>query len=262
MKPGFIYTKEQIPNYTCPLCDQGKLVPDLSGLLSRQTGESVALSKLDYWESSFHKELLRIDTSCNNKDCLEVGSIILKGHLYEPEHEEEADVYYSPIYIYPAPKLFTITDNIPIKITKLLSECFNLFWSDPVSCGNKIRICVEVLLDEQGIDAYVKNKNGVATLNSRGRPTPITLHSRLDNFRKKGKEGAACVRALESIKWLGNESSHNGLPVHQEFVYKAIRIFGAVTQYLYDETPIPQETNYSINKINEWYRPKNLENKQ
>ncbi|HHQ4509467.1 TPA: DUF4145 domain-containing protein, partial [Aeromonas hydrophila] len=213
MKPGFLYSKQSIPAYLCPTCAEGKMIPDLERSLSRQTGESVSLSKLEYWETSFHKEMLRVDLSCTNEDCKEVGVLILEGELYPPdEHQPEAEVLFTPIYINPAPQLFPLETEYPREIQKISREVFSLFWSDPASCGNKIRIGLEALLNHQGIESERKDKNGIAILSEKGRPKPIMLHNRLELFKKKSIISAS---ALESIKWLGNESSHSGSLIHQ-----------------------------------------------
>ncbi|MBW3529034.1 DUF4145 domain-containing protein [Shewanella sp. NKUCC05_KAH] len=253
MKPGFLYSKQSIPAYLCPTCVKGKMLPDIEGCLSRQTGESVLLSKLDYWEESFHKEMLRIDLSCTNGDCKEIGVLILEGELYSSdEHQPEVEVLFTPIYINPAPQLFSLEAEYPDNIRKIAQEAFSLFWSDPASCGNKIRVGVEALLNEQGVEQERKDKNGIAILSKKGRPKPIMLHHRLEIFKKTSASSAS---ALESIKWLGNESSHSGTLIHQSVVYKAVMIFGSVLAHLYCNQPIEKEINYSIEHVNFWHHP-------
>ena len=129
MQQGFVYPKNLIPSYSCPLCGSGRMSPNIENSLSRKTGESVSLGKMDYWEESFHKEILRIDIACTNDECKEVGVLVMKGELYAPdENQPEAEILYSPIYINPSPLLFPQDDVIPEAISKLMKEAFLLFW--------------------------------------------------------------------------------------------------------------------------------------
>ncbi|VUD69011.1 hypothetical protein TDB9533_04374 [Thalassocella blandensis] len=258
MKTGFFYSKNEIPSYECPLCQNGTMLPEIEGMFVRQTGESIALSKLDKscWEESFHTELLRVDMCCSNQECGEVGVLIMLGELFPPdEHQSEAEVFFRPIFVTPAPLFFKLEDEYPISINKIAKEAFSLFWSDPAACGNKIRVGVEVLMNEQGIDKECKDKNGIPRLSKKGRPKPISLHNRIEEFKKLGSTKSVCASALESIKWLGNESSHSNNEIIKDVVYRAIMVFGAVLAQLYKNTPLDKEVNYSIKNINFWYHP-------
>ncbi|MEH6784405.1 MAG: DUF4145 domain-containing protein [Alcanivorax jadensis] len=211
------------------------------------------MSKLDYWEESFQKEMLRVDLSCANEDCKEVGVLVLEGELYaRNDNQTEPEMLFTPIYINPAPQLFPLNSAYPDDIRKIAQEAFSLFWSDPASCGNKIRVGVEVLLNNLGIEKEYKNKNGIVELSKKGRPRPMTLHKRLEKFKSVS---ASSAYALESIKWLGNESSHAGDLIHQSVVYRAVMIFGSVLAHLYSNQPIEKEVDYSIEHVNFWCHP-------
>ncbi|MGY0580212.1 MAG: DUF4145 domain-containing protein [Paraglaciecola chathamensis] len=230
--------------------------PDLKNGLSRQTGESISLGKEEYWEESFHKEMLRLDLQCSNRSCNEVGVLVMAGELYPPdEHRPEAKVLFKPEYINPSPLLFNLEKEYPEEINSLMKEAFSLFWSDPASCGNKVRVGVEALLNDLQIDKERKDKSGIRILSKKGRPTPIVLHNRLDIYGKKGRTQRACANVLESIKWLGNESSHAGMDIHQGIVYRAVMVFGDVLACIYKNIPLPKSTNHSIEHINFWYHP-------
>ncbi len=136
-----------------------------------------------------------------------------------------------------------------------MKEAFSLFWSDSASCGNKVRVGVEELLNDLNIDKERKDRNGIPILSKKGRPKPIMLHNRLENFSKKGASQRACANVLESIKWLGNESSHAGMQIHQGIVYRAVMVFGDVLACIYKNIPLPQDSNHSIEHINFWYHP-------
>jgi hypothetical protein len=256
LKQGIIYSKDSIPSYLCPSCGVGKIEPDIKNSLSRQTAESVSLEKLDYWEESFRKEILRVDLICSNSECREAGVLVMDGELHAPDESQEvAEILYKPIYIYPAPSFFKLEPEYPDSVRKLMKEAFLLFWLDLSSCGNKVRVGVEELLNEQGVEKEQTDKNGIARLSKKGRPKPIMLSNRLDIFKKRGAKQSACVEALDAIKWLGNESSHSGTQIHRDIAYKAIMTFGDILAYLYKGVSLPLNTNYSIARMNFWYHP-------
>ena len=247
-----------MPSYECPLCLNGTMLAEIEGMAVRKTGESIALSKLNNscWEESFHNELLRADMLCSNQECGEVGVLIMLGELFPPdEHQSKAEVMFQPIFVTPAPLFFKLENEYPLSVKKVAKEAFSLFWSDPAACGNKIRVGVEALLNEQGIDSECKDKNGVPILSKKGRPKSISLHNRIAEFKKLGSTKTACALALESIKWLGNESSHSNNVILKDVVYRAIMVFGAVLAQLYKNIPLDKDANYSIKNINFWYHP-------
>lgn len=255
MKPGFLCSVDNLPSYSCPLCDKGKIEPDIDSMIWRKTGKSIALEKDDYWEESFHRELLRVDTACSEKSCGEVGVIVMHGKL-EPRHEGGAEqVLYTPKYISPAPLIFRIYDSYPNGVIEFSLQAFSLFWIDPAACGNKIRAAVERLLDDQGIECSKKDKAGNYILSDKGRPKPISLHQRLLLFKAKGNREQQCFNALDSIKWLGNSSSHQNEYIDKYTVYRALVIFGCILQNIYLSKELPDNLDYEIARVNVFYHP-------
>ncbi len=250
------YSIDNIPFYECPLCCTGEIQHNKDDYLARTTGESHSLRKTDKSDPSFVKGLLRIDLFCSNKECNEVGVMIMDGELDPPEEGSSTlHMSYAPAYILPAPSLFKLKNEYPNRINELMKQAFSLFWSDAASCGNKIRIAVEVLLDDQKIENTRKDKSGVYLLSKKGRPKSIMLQQRLDDFKKKSTKGKECAAALGSIKWLGNASSHDGVLIHQDIVFRALMIFSDVLDYLYTDTILPVSTDYSSKLINVFYHP-------
>ena len=197
MKYNKSYSIDNIPFYECPLCCKGHIQHKNEDYLVNTTGESILLRKTDKTDSSFVKNLLRIDSFCSNLECKEVGVIIMQGELDPPEENSSTlNMSYSPIYILPAPSLFNLKDEYPEIIKELMAQAFSLFWSDPASCGNKIRVAVEALLDDHDVNKVVKNKNGGYILSKQGSPKPISLHTRLDIFKKKNTKSVYCFKCL------------------------------------------------------------------
>jgi len=255
MKPGFLYSRQDIPSYQCPRCSIGQIAPDTQSLSARQTGESVALGKQDYWEESFHRELLTVNTKCSNESCKEVGVMVMHGELYPQHDEAEECVYFTPVYINPAPAVFEIENSYPNDVSRLCRSAFHLFWVDPASCGNKIRAAVERLLDDQGIENTIKDRAGTPKLSTKGHPQPVSLNQRLKAFKTKGKVEAQCFDALDSIRWLGNSSSHVSLDIDKYSVFKSLVILKSVLEAVYLGRKIPESMDYEIARVNVLYHP-------
>ncbi|MBK6965344.1 MAG: DUF4145 domain-containing protein [Bacteroidales bacterium] len=120
--------------------------------------------------------------------------------LYDEGYGPYSDGYkefYSPKYFYPSLNIIPVFPFYPYKLSKELNNSFSHFFSDLTSCANKIRICVEVLMDEKGINKteIVKNKRRY-----------ISLHRRIELFKLRFPEVG---ESLSAIKWIGNSGSHH-----------------------------------------------------
>ncbi|HHF2892476.1 TPA: DUF4145 domain-containing protein [Vibrio diabolicus] len=247
MKPGFLYSEKQVPSYVCPTCSQEDMLP---------VGE-VSNRQSEVRTGGDTRAMLRTDLLCQNDDCGEVGVMVMMGELYS-DGEAAPEMLYTPTYVNPAPNIFQLNQKYPRDIRCTLEQVFSLFWIDSSSCGNKLRIAVEELMTYQGIDDHEHN-NGVPILNSKGKPKLVMLQERLKRFKKLGKVHGKCGNALESIKWLGNDSSHSGDSVFQNVVFQAIMVFEAVLKQLYLGEDMPKELEFSVRNIDFFHNPNKQE---
>lgn len=107
---------------------------------------------------------------------------------------------YKPTGLYPAPCIFPLAEQCPEEIAVELRKAFSLFWGDSAACANRLRVAVEQLLNDQRIVKTVINTNN--------KRVGLTLHARIDKFKKVDPQAA---NYLKAIKWLGNAGSHAGL---------------------------------------------------
>lgn len=248
MKQGILYSEEQVPTFKCPSCNQGDMSP-VGDLSSRQIADART--------GGDTRVVLRSDLMCQNKECRDVGVLVMSGEFYSDD-EGGYEMLFTPTYVNPAPNFFALDPKYPYKIRMLLELVFSLFWVEQASCGNKLRVAVEELLTQLGVEQY-RTKNGVYLLNKKGSPKPIPLQKRLDKCKKLGKVQRKCIQALEAIKWLGNESSHSREGVFQHTTYQAIMVFGAVLEQIYLGVELPKELDFSVNNINFFYNPNEQE---
>lgn len=243
MKQSFLYSEEDMPSYRCPTCDDADMMP--VGEVSNRQSEARTGGDI--------RVMLRSDLMCQNDKCSEVGIMVMLGEVYS-DGETEPELLFKPTYVNPAPNMCSLRKEYPWQIRTLLEQVFLLFWTDLASSGNKLRIAVEELLTQQGVDLH-HHDNGVPRLNKNGYPTPIMLHERLRRFKGRGKVESKCVSALEAIKWLGNDSSHAGEHVFENVLYQAIMVFSAVMEQLYLGVELPKELEFSIQNINFFHNP-------
>ena len=102
--------------------------------------------------------------------------------------DEEGNEYsiVTPLSYYPAPHLIHIPASCPEEIKAILIQSFGLYWVDPGSCANKIRIAIEVLMSHYQIEGE-------------------KLHNRIVRF---SAVNAKVSNYLLAIKWIGNAGSH------------------------------------------------------
>jgi hypothetical protein len=106
---------------------------------------------------------------------------------------------YRPKYFTDSPHLVEIPENTPDVITEELIASFELFWSDPLACTNRIRSSVEKLLTAERIP-QTTGRNP-----AKGRRQFLKLHQRIELYHKKRPDVA---EKLMAVKWIGNAGSH------------------------------------------------------
>lgn len=179
----------------CPNCIIGTLnIPAESQVLKSETESSKEMNS--YGGHYYSDYIFSIHLKCN--ECNE--TVAVSGFMSEENYpsDEEIGIQKSitPVVFYPAPKIIEIPKSCPKNVTKILNETFGLYWLDLGSCANKIRISIEVLLNEQKVPTTMTTKKGEIEL---------TLHKRLEIFKNSNPEVS---NLLMAIKWIGNAGSH------------------------------------------------------
>ena len=158
--------------------------------------------------------------------------------------------YYSPSFFEPAPPVFPIPKECPNAVADELKKAFALMWPEIGSSGNRLRVAVEVLMNEQKIQKKAKIKSGGNARKYRD----LALHERIEKFMVKHEDAGT---QLMAIKWLGNTGSHAALDVlthddlldafeHFEYaldlvyVGKAIELVKRAKRIIKDKGPVRQ----------------------
>jgi hypothetical protein len=199
------FSKEFHPAWPCPTCNKGRLEMVKNKFNFQETSTSKDSRGHEEWDPEWIDYVFSGVLECVNPDCKDfiafggIGKVEFASYFDNDgnSHRDDYKDIFQPKYFIPALHIFNIHKNCPSSISLEIISAFGLFWNDVSSCANKIRIAVELLMDEQGIQKYPRGK----------RKERMKLHQRIEMFRQQRPEIADNLMA---IKWIGNIGSHVG----------------------------------------------------
>ncbi len=185
---------------TCPRCNRGNL-KSINGTFHFKESRDSREAHVDSdWMPDWLETRFVMILQCSNNSCMEIITTTGKGSQEEKlsqdnmgNYSHDAISYFIPLYFYPPLNIIEIYEEYPDDLKAELKNSFSHFFSDYSSCANKIRVCVELLLDNLGIKKYsIKDK-------------PLFLNTRIEEYEKVKP---AIGHKLSAIKWIGNAGSH------------------------------------------------------
>ncbi len=197
---------EHVPEWPCPNCADGKLVLEQQSLCLRPVNKQY--SRDEFQKEDFENGILlgilvdlgkafiqqlvkqaRFNAFLRCEACSEVVSVCGRAEILRSQNQSlnKESVFMIPEFFSPPLPIFPLEKEYPKDIKRELAKSFSVFFADSSSAGNKLRTCIEILLDNQQVQ---KSNN---------------LHSRIQEFRKMNND---LGEMLLAIKWLGNEASH------------------------------------------------------
>ena len=191
---------DKLPPWPCPSCGQTtlRIAPDT--LKEAQTRSSKE------WQEHGASEPEHIDGrfACLF-ECVNCGNLLGAAGTYRVQDDrywderlgESGDYcsYYRVKYFTDSPHLVELPEATPDVVRAELLASFQLFWSDPLACTNRIRSSVEKLLTAKGIRQKPASRRGF-----------LTLHDRILQYEKEQPDIAS---SLKAVKWIGNAGSHS-----------------------------------------------------
>jgi hypothetical protein len=152
------------------------------------------------WEQGRFSGFLK----CNATFCGEL--VVVAGdywerefHQYDETTQEDVaftDRTYSPQIMHPPPPIINIPRKLRAEAVKQIKLSFGLLWSDPGACANRLRIVVELLLDQLGIER--EGEKG------RRKNARLDLFDRIEIL---GKSKPGHEKALNALRYVGNVGS-------------------------------------------------------
>lgn len=185
------FYRDFVPNcYICGNCSSSKsLVTVEHSFVVLEAPHSVTARESEYWQCEDVET-----TYCCQLTCTACGQQYISsgtGSLEEEVHTEHGlihvDVFF-PKYFIPTMYLFPIPSSVPASIKKILVSAFDLAWMDYSAAANKLRVALELMTKEL---------------------VPPSGKSSLGNMINDISDEK--IKSLfKSIKWLGNQGSHEG----------------------------------------------------
>jgi len=195
-------TKHYAPPWPCPACAKGILAMVPKSLVFKETERSKRNSSQEDWYPELTDYAFTAWLKCGQSSCGQEVVISGNGGL-EPADDGEGGMtwsdYFAPRYCYPMPDIIEMPQKCPKEVKIELRGAFALFWADPGAAAGRLRVALERLMDNLGVQKRRKGKNG--------KVLDLSLHQRIELFQRRQP---AAGTQLMALKWLGNAGSHEG----------------------------------------------------
>lgn len=224
------FNKNKSPDWICPTCGNGALrIKDNTFHFEELTSSKNAHNH-EAWEPEWIEYVYSCLLYCSNATCSEVvanngiGTVDwYSGYDHNDTPVQEWDEIFSPRYFEPHLKLFEYPGETPIEIASEIDQSFSLFFSNPASASNHLRISLEHLL------TFLKVKRQET---KKGKRLFLSLHRRINLIPTKF-EDLKCM--LLAVKWLGNAGSHAKKEITSDDVLDAYEIMDVVLREIFEE---------------------------
>lgn len=213
-----IWDKADINNIPCPHCNKSLEYKELM-IKETERGEYMQDCNCGQNEYIFTGEL---SCTCGNH-------FFVYGDKDTQECQEGTVEKHQIKGIYPTLNLFKLPNSCPQSVKEELIKSFALYWIDLKACANKIRIAIEVLLDEQNI------------------PKANILNSRLKEYPDE-----TIKSDLFAIKLIGNTGSHADI-LTKDDILDAYEIMHKVLDELFEKSE--EKLQRKVDMINETKKP-------
>jgi len=180
-------------------------------VLQSETAESLEMNS--YGGHYYSDYVFSMHLKCNNCGEIVVASGMKSEENYPSDEDSGIQRTITAMSFIPPPKIIEIPKSCPNNVKKIINDSFGLYWMDISSCANKIRIGIEVLLNELGVKAN------------------LSLHKRLKEYEKSEPKIAGF---LLSIKWIGNAGSHFS-DLKKDDVLNAYELLEFALDKIYDD---------------------------
>src|SRR5713101_10102351 len=151
------FRKEKWPNWQCPACEVGLLEPRKDSFRFVETKTSRDGQRSEDWEPEWMAFTYSVVLDCNNRACNECVMSCGQGNgaedvEYDTRGEPQPVPYeeFTPEYFFPHLNIFPIPQECPKLVGEEIRASFKLFFCDPPSAANHVRIAVENIMNEQG----------------------------------------------------------------------------------------------------------------
>lgn len=232
------FTLSNSPDYNCPKCNIGLLRIQKDSFKKYTTFDLDELQKHPDFEPEWIEYIFNCVFECNNHKC--ASKVVCTGRgnvdfdIDVDEFGNQSQYWYSdyrPLFFHPNLKLINIPEDTPADIEKLLNQSFELFFTSPSAAANLIRISIEEILTDQGVDLYSKKDDS----------KKMSLHSRIKEHLPDKYQ--TIKEHLEAVKWLGNAGSHSSEELSLDDTMDAYELVEYVLSEIY------RSTSYNLDRL-------------
>lgn len=224
------FRKEYLPRWVCPTCGKGILKIKQDTFNSVETQGSKKARRHEGWDPDWIEYVYSCLLVCSNEACKDVVANSGEGFVdvdvdYDDNGrpQQKWSNFFRPKYFYPHLKLFSLPAGAPKDAVEEINQSFELFFCNPPSASNHIRIALEKLLTYLKVKRY-ETKNGKKFF--------LNLHRRIDLIPRKYQSLKDFCLA---IKWLGNAGSHSDKKITLDDVMDAYEIMDEVLRELFEK---------------------------
>lgn len=230
---NYFSDKSPAASWVCPHCEAGSIGVQISQI-KEIPNQEVTKSRKSVGYSGEGKATFIFSTEFICTTCSQKTIVSGSGEYVNRFDEKVLSAAYIgkdrmrkfyPKYFLPSLDIISIPRSVPQNIKDQIESSFPIFWIDKGACANKLRVSLELILDDQGVDKKCTTKNGEQS---------YSLHKRILLFEMGNEE---CGKLLKAMKWLGNEGSHQG-NVERNDLLDGFEIFEHLLMELYPDNKI------------------------
>ena len=207
---------------------KGRLKVKINTFQEEETKESQKAHGHEAWDPDWIEYVYSCLLECTNPACKDTIANSGTGSVdFDIEYDQEGNPqqafgdFFIPKHFSPHLKIFICPRKTPDNVSDEIQKSFSLFFCDPPSAANHIRIALENLLTHLKIKRYeVKGK----------RRTFLALHRRIELLPTKYSH---LKDLFFAVKWLGNAGSHSDKAVTTDDVLDSYEIMEEILQDLY-----------------------------
>ncbi|MGR9413690.1 DUF4145 domain-containing protein [Rhizobium leguminosarum] len=194
--------------FTCPRCNRGKLRENQEWTLREEPNYTTRQLENDGLIGELSEGRFAGLLKCNNKPC---GELVAVAGDYRTDYEIQQDYdtgeavelslhHYRPVCVTPSPAIISFPKGMAEDIKPHMRRAFELFWMDHGACANRLRIIVEMTLDQLGVP-----REGPKGNRKKARWDLAERISDLNRLRPGHED------VLNALRVVGNTGSHEGV---------------------------------------------------
>ncbi|WP_295608874.1 DUF4145 domain-containing protein [uncultured Lamprocystis sp.] len=197
------FQESGLTGFLCPRCEKGRLRVKKDTVHCEETQKSRTQHANPQFEPDSGEYVYCCLLECINEVCEEVvastgiGVLSLDVDFQADSPRESYVTSFWPQYFSPWLKVFRVPEETPLDVASEIDRSFALFFADPPSAANHLRIALERILTCLKVRRYN---------NSKGKRHIVRLHDRIGLLPPRYEKEKDLFLA---IKWIGNAGSHS-----------------------------------------------------